>query len=131
MSSWFCMFDKIVLKPLEEKKMPRSTCILFLSIFISCIHANSEMYQYHPSSRLYLGGGFLFVSGEGSVQLENESTFQSDSLSWLLLFKSDYGRYVLRNPRLQPELSDMPEDLLYERYESFSCSTYPIYHDAY
>lgn len=153
--------------------MFKAAHVFFLLSLIVSMQANSEVYQYHPNSRFYLGGGFnpfkpnqgaircivhdgvdqvdtasdgavhteaiikmvnsrkelyesvgfsasigggfLFFSGEGSVQLENESAFQSDSLSWLLLFKSDYGRSVLRNPRLEPALSGMPEDQLYER----------------
>ncbi len=153
--------------------MLRFIYFLYIIFWLGSLQTHSAVYQYHPSSRLYLGGGFnpykpdqgsirciihdgveqvdtasdgavhseaifrmvksrkelydavgfsasisggfLFVSGEGSVQLENESSFQSDSLSWLLLFRSDYGRSILKNPRFDPSFSNTSDDILYDK----------------
>jgi hypothetical protein len=54
-----------------------------------------------------LAGSYMFYSGGGSVESFSEQAFHADSFTWLVLFESNYGRFVLKNPRLKPDLDHL------------------------
>lgn len=151
--------------------MKRSVSLISGLILLLSSSAFATKYEYHPNTRLYMGGGYnpykptegyfdciehdgeravdspgavttlvrmeqiktrqefyqkidfsasiagsyMVFSGENSVSLEDERAFHSDSLTWMILFKSDYGRYNLSNPRLKAKYASLDDDQLYEQ----------------
>ncbi len=60
-------------------------------------------------------GSYAFLSGGGAVSLETADAFQSDAFTWLILFRSNYGRVVLKDPVLKNEYKGLTEKELEER----------------
>lgn len=81
---------------------------------ISLVTNRQDLYQKINISAS-LSGSYTFYSGSASERYEDEQAFHSDSLTWIVSFKTNYGHYALRNPRLSPSLSTMSEDDLYTR----------------
>lgn len=73
-----------------------------------------EDFYRHIDFSASIAGSYKFYKGETSVQMESERAFHSDSFSWIVLFRSNYGRYILKNPRLKPEFSSYSHTELYQ-----------------
>lgn len=80
---------------------------------MSIVRSREEFYKMVNFSTS-IAGSFAFVSGGGSYHFFDESAFQSDSLSWIVLFRSDYGRFVLKNPRLNSQYAKYSTSELYQ-----------------
>ncbi len=80
---------------------------------IQQVKSRQDFYQKIDFSAS-IAGSYAFMKGSGSVQMEDERAFHSDSFSWLILFRSNYGRYVLSNPRLRPEYNTLTDSRLYD-----------------
>jgi hypothetical protein len=79
---------------------------------IQTVKSKSDFYSLIDFSS-QIQGGYGFFSGEGSVNLVDEYAFHDDSMTWIVLFKTDYGRFRIQNERLKARYnSETPEDLV-------------------
>lgn len=60
-------------------------------------------------------GGYGIFSGDASVNLIDEYAFHEDSLTWIVLFRTDYGRFRLQNERLKTQFSTIDIENLTRR----------------
>lgn len=67
---------------------------------MSIVRSREDFYKMVDFSTS-IAGSYAFLSGGGNYHFFDESAFHSDSLSWIVLFRTDYGRFVLKNPRLK------------------------------
>lgn len=80
---------------------------------ISLVTSREDLYQKINFSAS-LSGSYTFYKASGSVRYEDEQAFHSDSLTWVVFFKSNYGHFVLKNPRLKKSMERASADQLYE-----------------
>ncbi|MBL6989002.1 MAG: hypothetical protein ISR65_04465 [Bacteriovoracaceae bacterium] len=83
-------------------------------IFVGLLQSRKDFYNLINFSSS-LGGSYLFFNGNASVDLTDERAFHSDSLTWIILFKTDYGRHVLKNPRMKSEFRGLSDNEIYNR----------------
>lgn len=83
-----------------------TTDSLSSNVFISLIKSYKDLYKYSQFSASAAASYKIFKGGANTF-IESESMFHSDSLTWLIMFKSDYGRVGLKNPTLKKELRDL------------------------
>lgn len=57
-----------------------------------------------------LSGRYKFFSGGAKLSLDENYAFSSDSLTWIIFSKSDFGRKELSNERLLPQYEQMLTD---------------------
>jgi len=68
-----------------------------------------QLYNYlHISASV--SGHYKFFSGGASYDLEQESTFDSDSFSWVIRGYTKYGEFGMSNPRLNAEAEALKSD---------------------
>ncbi|MDF4706948.1 hypothetical protein P3564_00845 [Vibrio parahaemolyticus] len=66
------------------------------------VKTRRQLYNYlHVSASV--SGHYSFFSGGGSYDLIDESSFDSDSFSWVIRGYTKYGEFGMLNPRLSPE----------------------------
>jgi hypothetical protein len=53
-------------------------------------------------------GSYAFFSGGGSISSHDAEAFQSDAFTWMVLFRSNYGRFILDRPNLMQTYSGLP-----------------------
>ena len=82
------------------------------NVEMSLVKSREDLYSKLHFS-MSLAGSYSFFSASGSLRIDNEDTFHSDSLTWIVLFEQNYGRYVLKNPRLKEEYKRTREADLY------------------
>lgn len=82
-------------------------------INISLVTSREDLYQKINFSAS-MAGSYGVFSGGGSIRIEDERAFHSDSLTWIILFKTDYGRFVLKNPRLKKAYTKVSDQELYQ-----------------
>lgn len=58
----------------------------------------------------------LFWSADGGIDYFSEHKFHSDSITWMVLAKSDYGRYVLNNVQLTKEAQTLLDAKKHEEF---------------
>lgn len=66
---------------------------------LSLVKSREELYK-HLQVSASLSANYYFYSGGGGFEMDDESSFHADSLTWIVKAGSDYGRYLLKNPRL-------------------------------
>jgi hypothetical protein len=69
---------------------------------LTVVHNRKELYQ-HLHIDANISARSFFASGSASFSLDTQYTFGSNDLVWILKASSDYGRWVMRNPRLNRE----------------------------
>lgn len=60
-----------------------------------------------------VSGSYSFFKGEASISSVEETRFHSDSLTWIILFKTNYGKYSIVKPRLADEYKSYSQDDIY------------------
>jgi hypothetical protein len=66
---------------------------------LTIIKNREDLYRHlHISSKI--SAKYLFYNGGGNFNFDDEITFHSDSLTWIISAQTDYGRYALKNPEL-------------------------------
>ena len=55
----------------------------------------------------FLDGSFLFTSGEMTFKSYEEKFSDNNSLTWLILFQSHYGKFILENARLKQKYNEL------------------------
>ena len=57
----------------------------------------------------FLEGSYLFTKGKVSLNFDSSHIFSSDSLSWVIVFQTNYGMFTLKNPRLKSSFSNLTD----------------------
>ncbi len=83
-------------------------------IVINLVKSYKDLYRYLRFSAS-AAASYKIFSGSSSLDFEEESMFHSDSLTWLVLFRSDFGRNGLKSPYLKKEFENLSPDLLYQK----------------
>ncbi len=83
-------------------------------VIINLVKSYKDLYQYLRFSAS-AAASFKVYSGSASIEFEEESMFHSDSLTWLILFRSDFGRKGIRAPRLKDEYQELSAKELYQK----------------
>lgn len=83
-------------------------------VALKLIQTRDDFYKFINFSAS-MGGSYKFFSGSASYRFEEENKFHSDSLSWAVVFETNYGIYKLKNPRLKNEYRRLPADRLHMR----------------
>jgi hypothetical protein len=99
------------IKPLDDFRDTNPTANRS-DVMIQTVKSKRDFYQLISFSS-HIQGSYSFYSGSASVSMVDERAFHSDSLSWIILFKTDYGKYGLDNPRLKSELRGLNAEELY------------------
>ncbi|HAG91027.1 MAG TPA: hypothetical protein DCL41_04105 [Bdellovibrionales bacterium] len=81
------------------------------SVDIKQIKSRTDFYSFLNFSTS-VSGSYSFMGGSASYSLLDERAFHSDSLTFMVLFKNDYGRFVLKNPRLKSEYKNLEQTKL-------------------
>lgn len=83
------------------------------SVLIETVRKKKDFYNKIEFSA-QIQGSYGFLSGEGSVDMVDEYAFHSDSMTWVIVFKSDFGKFRLKNESLKGNLSTAsPEDVIH------------------
>lgn len=83
-------------------------------VSLKLLKTREDFYNFiHFSASM--GGGFKFFSGSTSFSFEQEDKFHSDSITWGIVFETNFGIYKLKNPRLKPELRNLKPETLRAR----------------
>src|SRR6266446_4837725 len=82
---------------------------------LSLIKSRQDLYHDLQVSSS-LSANYLFFSAGGGFDLEDQSAFHADSLTWIVLAGSDYGRFILENARLNPEAQRMVDNFEYDSF---------------
>ncbi|MCB0414705.1 MAG: hypothetical protein KDD50_10255 [Bdellovibrionales bacterium] len=99
------------LVPLDEAQNGSNTAAR-TTVMIETLKSKKDFYS-KISFSAQIQGSYSFYSGSASVNMLDERAFHSDSLSWIILFKTDYGKFGLKNPVLKPEIAAMnPQEIL-------------------
>lgn len=69
---------------------------------LSLVKSREELYK-HLQVSASLSAHYYFFGGGAGFELDEENSFHADSLTWIVKAGSDYGRYLLKNPRLNPQ----------------------------
>lgn len=59
----------------------------------------------------------LFWSAHGNVDYFSEHKFHSDSLTWALVGRSEYGRFIMKNPQLAAFADKLIQESKFEQFE--------------
>jgi hypothetical protein len=73
-------------------------------VFISLVKSYKDLYSFTKFSAS-MAANYKIFSGNMQVNFEEESMFHSDSLTWIVMFRTDFGRMTLKNPRLKQEFA--------------------------
>jgi hypothetical protein len=71
-------------------------------VSLKLLKTREDFYQFTNFSSS-MAGSYKFFSGSASYSMEQEDKFHSDSLTWAVIFETNYGIYRLKNPRLKHE----------------------------
>lgn len=85
-----------------------------LYITVSKVESRKDFYSKTDFSAS-VSASYGPFSGSGSVNKMDEVSFNENDFHWVVVMKSNMGRWGLVNPRLQPSLSSMSDDQLYRR----------------
>jgi hypothetical protein len=66
------------------------------------VNSREELYR-HLNVDASLSASYLFASGSASFSLDQEYSFSSHDLTWIVKGATDYGRFVMGGMRLTPE----------------------------
>lgn len=77
-----------------DNDAPASTTFI-----LTVVHDRKSLYS-HLNLDANLSARSLFASGEASMSIDDEYSFSSDSLVWILTARTDFGRYGLLRPTL-------------------------------
>lgn len=80
-------------------------------VALKLLKTREDFYQFINFSAS-LGGSYKFFSGSASYQFEQEDKFHSDSITWGIVFETNYGIYALKNPRLDPQFRTLSKEKL-------------------
>lgn len=83
-------------------------------VSLKLLKTREDFYQFINFSAS-MGGSYKFFSGSASYSMEQEDKFHSDSITWAVMFETNYGIYRLKNPRLKSAYKDLPIDRLRAR----------------
>lgn len=81
---------------------------------VQAVKTKKDFYNLVDFSTQIQGSYGLF-SGEASVDLIDEYAFHEDSLTWVVLFKTDYGRFRIENPQLKAEFASEDAETLEQK----------------
>ena len=98
----------------DSIKSINSPAAISTRVDMSRIQSLSELHRKINFSS-FLEGGYLFTKGQTSLEFDRSSIFSSNSLSWLIIFQSNYGLFTLKNPRLSSRYLKLSEGELLER----------------
>lgn len=85
-----------------------------LSIQISVVKSRHDLYSKTDMSAS-VSGSYGPFSGGGSVTKMDEITFNENDFHWIIVLKSDMGKYGLENPQLTDEVKNMSSDQILNR----------------
>jgi len=85
-----------------------------LTITIDTVKSRHDLYSKTDMSAS-VSGSYGPFSGSASVNKLDEVTFNENDFNWIIVLKSDMGKYGLKNPRLSNTASNLSSDQLYAR----------------
>jgi len=85
-----------------------------LTITIDTVKSRHDLYSKTDMSAS-VSGSYGPFSGSASINKLDEITFNENDFNWIIVLKSDMGKYGLKNPRLNNSLSNLPSMQLFSR----------------
>ena len=83
-------------------------------VSLKLLKSREDFYQFINYS-MSMGGSYKFFSGSASYKFQQEDKFHSDTITWGLVFETNYGIYNLKNPRLKSKYAKLKIDQLIEK----------------
>lgn len=85
-----------------------------LTITIDTVKSRHDLYSKTEMSAA-VSGSYGPFSGSGSINKLDEITFNENDFNWIIVLKSDMGKYGLKNPRPNAELKQLSSAQAYDR----------------
>lgn len=85
-----------------------------LNIQISTVKSRRDLYSKTNISAS-ISGSYGPFSGSASTSKLDEVTFNENDFNWIIVLKSDMGKYGLVRPKLDPSLLNLSDEALYDR----------------
>ncbi|MBC61836.1 MAG: hypothetical protein CMP11_05205 [Zetaproteobacteria bacterium] len=81
---------------------------------ISLVKSKRDFFNKIKFSAL-IEGSYFFTEGKFAHSFHDEELFHHDSLSWIILFETDYGNYSLKDIKLKDDFRHLEREKLYTK----------------